>query len=51
MSTAAVIYEGVRRHFDAIRLRQHADFLQFENAARMADIRLNVVHQVPRAEL
>src|SRR5207253_5978282 len=41
----------MRRHLHPIGLGDGADLLQLQDAARVADIGLDVIHQVPMAEL
>src|SRR5581483_4185572 len=41
----------VRGHFNAPGLRENSDLLQLQNAARLADIRLDIAHQVTRTEI
>ena len=40
----------MRRHLHAVRFGDSADFLQFQNAAGVADVRLDVIHQVAVAD-
>ena len=41
----------VRRHLDPVGFRQHTDLFQFENAAGVADVGLDVADEVAGAEV